>query len=128
MKNSTKAWLQSAESDLLLIKSIINQEELTHLAAFHAQQAVEKTFKSLVEEYELGFMKTHSLETLYNKVKTYFPIIDLDRIIILDQLYIDARYPGEFGLLPHGKPSLNDAIEFYNFAKEILSDIKKVLD
>ena len=128
MKNSTKAWLQSAESDLLLIKSIINQEELTHLAAFHAQQAVEKTFKSLVEEYELGFMKTHSLETLYNKVKTYFPIIDLDRIIILDQLYIDARYPGEFGLLPHGKPSLNDAIEFYNFANEILSDIKKVLD
>ena len=104
MKNITKDWINSADSDLLLIKSIILQEELTHLSSFHSQQAIEKGFKALIEEFELGFVKTHSLETLYNKVKSFFSNIDYDTLIILDQLYIDARYPGEFGLLPQGKP------------------------
>jgi len=31
---------------------------------------------------------------------------------ILHQLYIDARYPVDFGLLPYGKPSLEDARRF----------------
>lgn len=37
----------------------------------------------------------------------------------LDELYIDARYPGDLGLLPNGKPSLEDASEFYEFAKMV---------
>jgi len=127
MKSITNDWLQSAESDLLLIKSIINQDELTHLSAFHAQQAIEKAFKAIVEEHELGFLKTHSLETLYNKVKSFITIIDFEILIVLDQLYIDSRYPGEFGLLPHGKPSLKEAIEFHDLAQEIFTATKKML-
>lgn len=127
MKSITNDWLQSAEGDLQLIKSIINQEELTHLSAFHAQQAIEKTFKAIIEEHELGFLKTHSLETLYNKVKSFITIVDFDMLIVLDQLYIDARYPGEFGLLPHGKPSLKEAMEFYDFADEIFASSQKIL-
>lgn len=34
---------------------------------------------------------------------------ELELVIMLDQLYIDARYPGEIGLLPYGKPSLSIA-------------------
>ncbi|MBL0707806.1 MAG: hypothetical protein JJW00_02040 [Sulfurimonas sp.] len=37
----------------------------------------------------------------------------------LDKLYIDARYPGNFGLLPYGKPTLGDAIIFHDIAKDI---------
>ena len=33
--------------------------------------------------------------------------------------YIDSRYPGELGLLPDGKPSLEEAKGFYEFAKNI---------
>ncbi len=69
MKNIVKDWLISAEGDLLLIQEIVTIENLTHLSAFHAQQAIEKSFKAIVEEFELGFIKTHSLETLYNQVK-----------------------------------------------------------
>ncbi len=58
MKKITNDWLNSAESDLLLIQSIMYQESLTHLAAFHAQQAIEKSFKAVIEEskafYNLG--------------------------------------------------------------------------
>ena len=69
MKKTTNDWFVSAESDLLLIQEIAVVENLTHLSAFHAQQVIEKSFKAIIEEYDLGFIKTHSLETLYSSVK-----------------------------------------------------------
>jgi len=120
MKKITKDWLVSAESDLLLIRMILSQENLTHLSAFHAQQSIEKTFKAVVEENDLGFIKTHSLETLFNIVrKSFSPEIDTNLLTLLDQLYIDARYPGELGLLPNGKPSAIEAKEFYTLAMQL---------
>ena len=49
MKKITKDWFDSAESDLMLIRQIMYDENLTHLASFHAQQAVEKSFKAVIE-------------------------------------------------------------------------------
>ena len=120
MKKIIKDWLTSAEGDLLLIREIIDLENLTHLSAFHAQQAIEKSFKAIIEEYELGFVKTHSLETLFNLVKPVFTIkIESDLLILLDQLYIDSRYPGEMGLLPDGKPSISESARFFKLAEKI---------
>jgi HEPN domain-containing protein len=126
MKKGTNEWFISAESDLLLVQEILAIENLTHLSAFHAQQSVEKSFKAVIEEFELGFIKTHSLETLYNLVKKNLPLqLDTDILIMHDQLYIDSRYPGEMGLLPGGKPSLSDATEFYRFALMEIETAKK---
>jgi HEPN domain-containing protein len=123
MRKATNEWFISAESDLLLIREIMEIENLTHLSAFHAQQSVEKSFKAIIEEFDLGFIKTHSLETLYNLVKKKLPEqLDTD---ILDQLYIDSRYPGEMGLLPSGKPSLSEAAEFFRFAQIVMKGSKK---
>ncbi|MBN2769751.1 MAG: HEPN domain-containing protein [Spirochaetes bacterium] len=114
MKKPTKEWFDSAEGDLLLINEIYLNENLTHLSAFHCQQAIEKSFKAIVEEFDLGFIKTHSLETLYNSVKDKIKLsFDTDLLIIIDQLYIDSRYPGELGLLPHCKPSIADSQRFF---------------
>lgn len=125
MKKTTEAWLQSAESDLLLIDEILANETLTHLSAFHAQQAVEKSFKAIIEEFDLGFIRTHSLEMLYNIVRDKMLMdINIELLIILDQLYIDSRYPGELGLLPNGKPSLTEGNQFNNFAKDIFLSAK----
>lgn len=122
MKNITSEWLKSAESDLLVIAKIIEDENLTHMSAFHAQQVVEKSFKAIIEEFSLGTFKSHSLENLYEKVKHKIPQdFKTDLFILLDQLYIDARYPGEMGLLPDGKPSLEDVLEFYELGREIYS-------
>jgi HEPN domain-containing protein len=125
MKKATDAWFQSAESDLLLIDEILSNESLTHLSAFHAQQAIEKSFKAIIEEFDLGFIRTHSLEMLYNIVKNKVLLdVNIEFIIILDQLYIDSRYPGELGLLPNGKPSLIEANQFNIFAKDIFKAVK----
>jgi len=127
MKKTTNDWLISAESDLQLIQEIISRENLTHLAAFHAQQAIEKSFKAIIEEFELGFIKSHSLEMLYNKVKEHIAAeINLDQLVLLDQLYIDARYPGELGLLPNGKPSVKEANEFYILGKQLFEAVKTI--
>lgn len=120
MKKATKGWFESAESDLLLIQEISSNEILTHISAFHAHQAIEKSFKAIIEEYEIGFIKTHSLENLYNKVKNLIRLkLNIDGLIILDQLYLDARYPGDQGLLPNGKPTVSEASTFYKIAKEV---------
>lgn len=122
MKEITKDWLTSADSDLQIIQHIEKEEYLTHQLAFHAQQAVEKSFKAIIEEFELNFIKTHSLETLYNVVKDRLHLeLDLEILILLDQMYISARYPGEMGLLPNGKPSLEEAENFKGFAKTVFS-------
>jgi HEPN domain-containing protein len=127
MKKATDGWFESAESDLLLIQEISSNEILTHISAFHAHQAIEKSFKAIIEEYDIGFIKTHSLENLYNKVKERIQLkLNIDVLIMLDQLYIDARYPGELGLLPNGKPSVVEASAFYNVANEVYKAAKSV--
>ena len=41
------------------------------IVAFHAQQAVEKCFKSLMEEHDLEAQKVHRLITLYAKIEIF---------------------------------------------------------
>lgn len=128
MKKITEDWLNSAKSDLLLIEKILNEETLTHLAAFHAQQSIEKSLKALIEEFNLEFKKTHSLETLFNIVESHSEInlkINTDDLALLDQIYIDARYPGELGLLPHGKPTIMESEAFFKLSQIIHFEVSR---
>ncbi len=112
-------WLKSSASDLETIEEIMDNENLTHIAAFHAQQSVEKTIKALLEFYELNVPKTHSILKLSKLAADHFDIEDKEIADELDRLYIDARYPGDLGLLPDGKPTVDKACSLYNFAKNI---------
>ena len=64
MKKITNEWLDRAKEDLDTIKEIISKQYLTHRVAFHSQQAIEKCFKAVIEEFEIGFIKEHNLEIL----------------------------------------------------------------
>lgn len=116
MRVFTKEWLRAAQDDLLTIEELLDNPNLTHILAFHAQQCVEKLFKAILEEHELDTPKIHKLLKLQNILPVKLADIDKDILNILDELYIESRYPGEMGLLPHGKPSTDDAKEFYAFA------------
>ena len=52
---------------------------------------------------------------------------DEDTLAKLNQIYIDSRYPASLGSLPEGPPGVEDAKEFYNFAREVLARVKAVL-
>ena len=128
-KNERQAieWLKASYDDLDSISYIIDIEHLTNIISFHAQQAIEKSFKSLLEYKKIPIIKTHNLERLYKQVRDYIEIEDYDKLELINELYIDSRYPGDMGLLPYGKPTLEDAKRFYKFANEIFNKVCEIL-
>ena len=123
-KNAAKHWILSAKADLKSIGHMISDEFLTHIVAFHAQQCVEKCFKALLEYHSKKVPKEHSTLKLYGMVKEYLKAsLDKDMLTDFDDLYIEARYPGDLGLLPNGKPTNAEAHEFYQFAKDLFDNI-----
>ena len=114
-------WLKASNDDLLTISKLLNDAHLTHIVAFHAQQSIEKSFKALLEELELEIPKIHKLKKLYKQYFVEDFSCDEDLLSILDDLYIESRYPGDLGLLPDGKPTLENAMEFYRLADELFT-------
>ena len=129
MKESTLNWLKFAQSDLETIKEIIHNEDLTHVTAFHSQQCIEKSFKAIIEEYQLSeHIRTHNLLTLYKLTSQVVNFkVNEDLLELVNKLYIDSRYPGEIGLLSYGKPKITDAKKFYKLAQEIYDNMYKKL-
>ena len=97
-----KEWLKAAYSDLRSIEHIMNDSFLTHVVAFHSQQVIEKSLKSIMENASISVPKVHKLETLVSKINIELKF-NVDILEILDLLYIESRYPGDIGLLPHEK-------------------------
>lgn len=129
MKLISEEWLKKAQEDLDVVEEIISKEHLTNMVAFHSQQAVEKALKAIIEEFEIGFEKTHNLERLIGIVRKQINIdVDLDMIKRLDEVYISTRYPSDLGLLPSGKPSIQDAKELFNFADALYHNVKNLLE
>lgn len=122
-----KEWLKASLSDLMNIEAISDNVFLTHIIAFHAQQAIEKSFKAMIENQNQKIPRVHSLRKLIELVDTKIEY-DLELIKLLDSLYIESRYPTDLGLLPYGKPTLDDAKEFYNFALMVFEEVCRQLD
>ena len=128
MKTITREWLHRAKDDLDVIVEIIELSHLTNIVAFHAQQSIEKTFKALLEENSEDVPKTHSLVRLYALAKEKIDF-EIDELLLaeINDVYIDTRYPGELGLVPYGKPSLEDSKKFFETAQIIYDEIKQAL-
>ena len=125
--NMSEEWLKASTLDLENIKYIIEVEHLTSIAAFHAQQSIEKSFKAVIEYQNKKIPKQHDLLKLKNIIDG---VLDVDDDILdsLNTLYIDSRYPGDLGLLPYGQPTIEDAKEFYSLALRIFEDVEHMLD
>jgi len=120
-------WLKSANDDLALIKEIIDKDNFTNIAAFHSQQAVEKTLKALLEYHNSSIPRKHDLLFLKESVRDFIEITNDDILDTLNKLYIDSRYPGDLGLMPEGKPRIEDIEKFYNYAAELYQQIQKMI-
>lgn len=128
-KELANEWLKSALTDLKNIEHIINDDFLTQVVAFHSQQCVEKCFKALLELNSKKVPKEHSTLKLYGSVKGQIgSILDIDILTDMDDLYIESRYPGDLGLLPDGKPTLKNATEFFDFARNIYEKVNNILE
>ncbi len=127
MGELTLAWITAARDDLAAMDLLISNPELTNVVSFHAQQAIEKSFKALIEHRGDMVPRKHDLLTLYDQVKDVVGAIDLDTLDTLNNLYTESRYPGDLGLLPGGKPPLEKATSFAQFAKAIMGLIERAI-
>jgi HEPN domain-containing protein len=124
MKASTQQWLDYAKADLINCERILDDEFLTAIVAFHSQQAVEKCFKAIIEEKDLTIPRIHNLIRLYQVVEGFLKHpIETHDLLALDSVYTSSRYPSDIGMITSGKPTLQDAKEFYEIATSIFDTI-----
>jgi HEPN domain-containing protein len=76
--------------------------------------------KAYLIEKDVPIIKTHDLIKLNGMIKEIKDLgIDEKKLIVINEVYIESRYPGELGLLPDGIPTNEQAKEFIDYAKEI---------
>lgn len=124
MKQTTKEWLTAAEDDLLAAKKLAGEDRLTNVVSFHCQQCLEKCFKAVLEEQSKPSIKSHDLIRLQANANIILAESETILIGIINEVYIDARYPGDLGLLPHGKPTISEVETFIEFSETLFNRLK----
>ena len=64
IRRLVRQWLEKADLDYKAVLRIEPDPELREIAAFHAQQAVEKYLKAVLTRHQVEFPKTHVLRRL----------------------------------------------------------------
>jgi HEPN domain-containing protein len=114
-------WLKYASDDYKSAKVLL-KEGIYSLVCFHAQQVAEKLFKSFIATYNQEIPRIHNLIRLHKICEDLYGgklEFDQEGLIFLNDVYIDSRYPADFGLLPSGQPGEKEARKAYSYAKEI---------
>jgi HEPN domain-containing protein len=99
MKELAAEWAKKAEGDAGTARREAAVKEASNWDAvcFHAQQAVEKYLKGLLQQEEISFTKTHDLSVLLSLILPVFhDLNDLsDNLEWLSAFAVEFRYPGE---------------------------------
>jgi HEPN domain-containing protein len=130
MKKQAEDWILMADKDLFAAEIILKETNfpLTNIVAYHCQQAIEKYLKAFLIEKDVPLIKTHDLIKLNGMIKEIKDTgIDEARLIIINEAYIESRYPGELGLMPDGMPANEQAKEFLEYASEVKTIINSEL-
>jgi len=130
MRKQVEEWLHFAEIDLLSARKLLEDAYLTQSAAFHIHQSVEKCFKALIEDLNLRVPKIHDLEKLLGIIIEHDIILKTNTEIIsmINDVYIETRYPNDQGLIPEGIPSIEFIQEIYSFAETLYKEIYQLLN
>jgi HEPN domain-containing protein len=94
----TQAWLRRAQGDLRAAEvDLAARPSLLSDAAFHCQQATEKTLKAFLTWHDEPFRKTHDLAELGRQCVSLDPSIESTcrRAEILSPFAWVFRYPGD---------------------------------
>lgn len=83
-----------AELDLEAFEILAPKDKLSSIAGFHAQQAVEKAFKAVLDIREIGYPKTHNLLMLLDLLKASGSVCVVDErtLVVLIRCSVEGRY------------------------------------
>jgi len=127
--NLVELWLKYAQDDLNSA-SVLLREGIYNMVCFHSQQAVEKVLKSIIAHYRMEIPRTHNLIRLQGICENLSGEkleIDDGKLMFLNDVYIDSRYPADFGLLPGGQSTETDARKAYVSADTIFKYLRSLL-
>ena len=133
MKKLVEDWILLADKDLYASKILLKDDyPLTNIVAFHCQQAIEKYLKAFLIENDVPLTKIHDLIKLNGLIKEIKDLgIDRKKLLVIDELYVESRYPGDIGLIADGMPTNEQAKEFIEFAQEVKTiintELKKIM-
>ena len=108
---SPEEWLGHAKSDLKLARlGKESKDVLPQQICFHAQQAVEKTFKAALLLYKIDFPLTHDIEELIDIIEGSNISLPSEFLEagILTPYAVETRYPGYWDEIT--KDDVNEAI------------------
>jgi len=110
MKDLTKEWIKKSEGDVgtAVRESSVKEGANWDAVCFHAQQAVEKYLKGILQEIEKPFSKTHDLSVLLELALSEFSELSVlaDDLEWLSAFAVEFRYPGEDALEEDAKHAL----------------------
>ncbi len=129
MKRRVEGWLRFAKVDIESAAKLLETDNLAQSAAFHCQQEIEKTFKAIIEEFPNEIPRTHDLIRLYGIIEDCDIIVKLDEDLLdqINDVYIEARYSSDLGLIPNGIPKRETVVKFKNLADNIFSQASKII-
>ena len=96
MNPLTLEWIQKAEGGFSVAKQISQMENpIYHISCFYAQQCVEKYLKAWLQEANIPFSRTHSLQELLNLILPLIPSWVSWRadLSALSEHVVDMYYP-----------------------------------
>ena len=123
-------WLQYAGEDLQSAKVLL-KEKIYNMVCFHSQQVAEKLFKSFIAAYNKEIPRTHNLIRLHKICEDLYGNeleIDSKALMFLNDVYIDSRYPADFGVLPFGQSGKEEAKKAYAYAKDVDSLLRPLVE
>ena len=92
-------WLVKANRDLLSARELADGEvSLLDTAAYHCQQAAEKSVKGYLLYHDVRFEKSHDIELLVSRAMNIDPNFSdcIEAARLLTPLAVEYRYPGDY--------------------------------
>ena len=125
LHDEARAWLRKASSDLLSARILVEHSPLVlGAAAFHGQQAVEKTLKAFLVWRSVPFERVHSLVYLMDLCEVEEPgFASLrEETESLAPFAVEIRYPGDAPeiSLEEARKALAGAEAVWEFVRDLL--------
>ena len=132
MKAKTRVWIEFARRDLAAAKKLSQDDSFSNIVLYHCQQCIEKSLKALYEENDLKVLRIHATLKLHGELRKAVPslpsLAENEDFGFIDDVYLDARYPGGRGLLPSGQPTPTETSRSLRIARQVLSGVEKIVE
>lgn len=119
-------WLQFALRNLITAQHLFEVNHFTDIIVIDAQQAIEKTLKSIIAYENRKITKTHNLDELASLItdKILFDDSEIKLLEKITDYYREDRYPNPNYTLP----SYEETKEILDFAQKLFDDVCDKLD